>query len=205
MKLSRLHITLLALGLVLTVACGKNKSDDSVSVNGREARVGGSGASNLPTGQSQLNGTGTQVVAQNTANFDEMVKIFLAPTMDPADVGTVDPRTGVEIRGRVSVHPTNGSALNDSQIQLIIRDSLVSSTIPPIDIRIANATGTAINGNVNLTFQDEYGIIRITGTYNYTTFSGRVDFENREKTYNNKKSGTLGTFQIATCAFFLCQ
>lgn len=220
MKSTFFKSVVVTLSVVLMVACGKKK-DDSAEVNGgRDARVA-SGPSNLPTNQNMVAGQqGATVNQPNQQALDEAAKILVSVTVDPQTVGTIQ---NVTLQGRVRVDRQTGAVLSDgsninntSAIRLTIHDSLVGTSsgqgqIQPILVELgggingATAQGTAANYNANLQFSDKYGTITITGRYDSNTFQGTVAFANNGGGFNGKTSGTLGTFSIQTCAFFVCQ
>src|SRR4051812_19375388 len=128
MKLANIKFGMLALVIVGMVACGKNKSDNSASVRGRGTSQPVNGSTNpttgLPTTSTQaVNSQGAYVVVadQYQAQFDEAIKVLVSPTVEPTSVGTVNTRTGVQIRGAVQVQQ-GGMVTSTSRIQLLIQD-----------------------------------------------------------------------------------
>jgi hypothetical protein len=192
------------------MACKKNSNDNGSVSGGRDVRVA-SGPSGIPTNQGNSTGVGGYyITGTNQAQFDEAIRVLVAPTVTPTSVGSTSLQNGVELRGSVVVNPSTGAVLNTSLIQITITDSNVGQVVngqqvPPIAIKLAGASGSATNYNANLTFSDNVGTITITGTYDTSNFRGRVTFVNKTTPYNGKTSGELGSFVIPTCAFFVCQ
>ncbi len=187
--------------LIATAIACKPKGSDGASVNARDPRT--EGPNLMPTGQGSPGATANMQLA---ANSKENVQILMAGALDPAAIGEIK---SIEVLANIGVQ-ANGAVTTDSALQLIIKDDFVvqsedGSTIEPISIRIGNATGTAINGQVNITFSDSYGQIVLTGNFvNGGNFTGSVAFKNTKSSFNNKQTGTLGTFTQATCSIFRC-
>lgn len=139
--------------------------------------------------------------------------------------GDANQVTGVRFWGAVGLNSTNGVvSLNGqnnfqvtsqgSALRLSIFDSYVGQTnskgekITEIPIYIApdvegfvNVTGRVYGNQAEILYQDSYGQILLTGTFNSNWFQGQVQFQNN----NPSVSGTLGTFVVPTCGFFKCQ
>lgn len=209
---TRIFKTTLLAACVLTfaVACGKSKNSGTGVNAGRDVRVATPGPSNLPTNQGSLAGTqGAMVTQPNQAQMDEAAKILVSATIAPESVGTI---RSIELKGQVRVDRNTGAInASGSRIWLTITDSFVGTDVDgqqvqPIQISVAGSQGLAANYQANLTFADQYGTITIQGTFNMNTFQGTVSFNNTQGAgFNGKRSGTLGQFQIPTCAFFVCQ
>lgn len=205
MKKSLLKIFVVSFALAMTVACGK-KGSDGASVNGRDSRVTTSGL--VPSGSGSIGGVATlQFTAAQQVTVQENARILVSASMDPQELGTIQ---SIEVSGNIAVQ-SGGTISNDSAFQILIRDSYAGQTtsegtvIEPVIIRISNATGTAYNGVVNVTFSDSFGTITVTG--NWVTggnFTGNISFRNSKGGYNGKLTGTLGSFSLATCSFFRC-
>jgi len=207
MKHSVIKIGFLALALATVVACGK-KGADGASVNtARDQRA--TGPSILPTGQGSTAGSQSANIIFNESQklaMRETIQVLVSPTMDATAVGEIQ---SIEVTANVPFLST-GQVAGDTAFQMIIRDTYVGqtedgATIEPIIIRIrGGGTGTVMNGQANLSFADEYGVITVKGTYNQTTFTGVVEFANKTVGFNNKRTGTIGQFSIPSCAFFRC-
>jgi hypothetical protein len=208
MKHSVIKIALIVLAAASFVGC-KKKSDDGAAVSaGRDTRV--SPNSGLPVGQGGIAGGQSAYIIVNPDQgpaLQQAVRIFVSPMMDGNAVGDVDIRTGVEVKGNVGVSGS-GVVSADSVIGVIIHDSYVGEKdgvqILPITVGVSNAAGTAQGNSANITFSDSYGTITLKGIYDAQNFKGTIEFQNNQGTYNGFKAGTLGTFNIPTCAFFRC-
>jgi hypothetical protein len=204
MNKAYVRIVFLALALSMTVACGK-REESAAPVN--EARGGVLGLAN---GVARVNING----GVSKVDYTNIVKAFLSPTISPSEVGDVDPTTGVRFGGRVMMNGTNGAIDPNSQIQFEVIDHLVGTlannqTYQPIPVTFkggVTANSMAYNGNANITFEDEFGSVNIRGTFQYKggNFTGTVYFSNASANHNGIKSGTLGTFSVPTCSFFVC-
>lgn len=82
------------------------------------------------------------------------------------------------------------------------------STIQPLIIRISpdqptfvDAGGSMSGSQVNLYFQDTFGVIYLNGSINGQYFTGNISYAD-SFTYNQQR--TLGTFSVPTCGFFNC-
>lgn len=219
MKTQVFRLSILALTLFMAAACGKKKSDDPVRVGaGTPAATApfAPGAPNLPTGSNVLPGSSPiQVAPADGASLTEVVKMLMAPSYPAEDIGTV---SSVTLVASLSVDRTNGTVIvaQNQGILITIVDSKVGSpsgtnpgqTVQPITIRIAPSTGGMSNGNVNLSFRDEMGEIRISGTYDSVSVRGTISFTNNSSNNQagsqNQTSGILGTFQTPTCNFVRC-
>lgn len=208
-KSFRILIMLMGLSLMLA-ACGKKKDSNEATVTAaREARAGANSSGTLPSGQAYTPGTEVAVYAQDSYynQFNQAIKVLVSATMDPSNVGNVDNRNGVKLRGSVTINTSTGRIdTANSKIELSIQDDLKNSDgelYQPIVITVLGTSGTAMNGQVNLTFSDQYGSINLTGTYDANTFRGNVNFQNA-KSYNGLSGGTLGSFEVPVCGFFKC-
>lgn len=223
MKLSKVILSVMVLAAVGLTGCGKKKDNSSSVVDGRGARAGVNGGVNsggvaTPNGSQQfgyLQGNGSQ--------FQELVKTLVSPTLDPQFLGQVDPYSGIAAAGQIELS-RDGSIRPESAFRLEIKDSFVGpvgdgSVIEPYLINLSNGQGTwqgqvdnygkVPNGTANIVFQDNFGTIRINGTWNTTYFSGTVTFRNLVTKYPTSLSSqcsqsecTLGQVQLPISAFF---
>jgi hypothetical protein len=207
MKKAYIKFVFLALALSMSVACGKRVDEPAPVADGR---TGGNGLVNANgVGIVNLVGNGDQT------SFTNMVKAFLAPTIKPEEVGTVNPSNGVRFGGRIPIL-ANGQIDPNSQIQFEVVDSFANTLNPQTNQNygsiFVNMKGgvsgdsKAINGTAVITFSDEYGTVRIEGTYANAggNFTGTIKFSNASANYNGINSGTLGSFTVPTCSFFVC-
>jgi hypothetical protein len=191
-----------ALSLLCLVACGKKKDDGGSVTGGRGARAQVAGTSNLPTGQGGLAGQSGGYITG--PNLDDAARKLVSVTItDPNSIGAI---RQVTIQGQVYVDRQTG-AVNpaSSVIQVSVYDDKVNTiengqTVGPIQVTLKQGTGSAVAYNANLTFSDSYGSIQISGKYDMNYFDGTVSFSN-----SNGTNGTLGSFHMQTCSFFVCQ
>jgi hypothetical protein len=124
--------------------------------------------------------------------------------------------TGVNVSIRLKI-VNNQLSLADTKLTLRVKDSLsyegktsdsgevlkdiVVDFTKAIDGRLTNvANGT---GQFTVVFEDGYGRVTLTGSFNQTKAEGTVSFANSVH-YNNEtpKSGNLGKFSLNSCGLF---
>ena len=199
-------VVILGASLMLA-ACGKKK-DDGVAVRAagtvRSSGDNINGGSTLPNGEAYNPGTSAAVVGSNQAQFQQSVAALVSATMDTSLLGNVSINDGVSIAGQVGILSNGSINASGSKIQLTIRDDKKDSNgnlYEPIVIKVLGYSGSAINGNVNLVFADDYGAIFITGNWDAAkNFRGQVAFQNK-----GQAQRVLGSFQMPLCSFFNCQ
>lgn len=199
-------VVILGASLMLA-ACGKKK-DDGVAVRAagtvRSSGDNINGGSTLPNGEAYNPGTSAAVVGSNQAQFQQSVAALVSATMDTNLLGNVSINDGVSIAGQVGILSNGSINASGSKIQLTIRDDKKDANgnlYEPIVIKVLGYSGSAINGNVNLVFSDEYGAIFITGNWDAAkNFRGQVAFQNK-----GQAQRVLGSFQMPLCSFFNCQ
>ena len=209
MKKTRIWMAMGAVALVLTaVACGKKSSDNNSNVSSAQGLNGNiaAGNSNLPN--QMYSRQAAYIGSDNADQFNTDAKALAATSVDPKYVGTVNNLSGVLIQGDVYIDRATGNmiGIGSTAIQIDIRDSyVVEQGADPISIFIRGTQGRAAGGQASLQFADNYGTITINGTYNASTFTGTVSYQNTTGSYNGRSSGTLGRFTVPTCGFFHCQ
>ncbi|MCE3010348.1 MAG: hypothetical protein LW875_07030 [Proteobacteria bacterium] len=206
--------------MALTSACGKKSKDEGSVGQARTARE--TGFANLP--RQAFNGSAPGAITtsdQYASTFQEAVKALVSATVNPNEVGQVSNRNGVILYGDVQLDGA-GNATTQSKMMLEIRDSYVGQTgadgkvIEAIRISMALSTNPSQrsyvrNGQAELFFADQYGWIRLKGTYDGSWFQGsEVEFQN-STVYQGASQGSaprggyLGGFYVQTCGFFRCQ
>lgn len=190
---------------------------------------GGAGGGTHPE---PSNGTSWGVITgQPQDKFDQAIMSLASGTIDPQSSarltrvsGTAGGETGVVFFGDF---PTESGAFNPngttsaklssrSVFHLEIWDVTATETNEPFIIsNYKGGPGRAwgqVNGNqATIYFEDDVGVLELRGSFDANEFTGTVTFEN--KTYwdglrdgeTSGAKGTLGTFQVETCGFFLCQ
>ena len=212
-RTSKILLATIAMAFALS-ACGKKKNDDQAAVSAaRETRANTNTDGVLPSGNAYQPGSEVTVEMEDSqaAVFNQNIKVLVSATMNPEDVGNVDNRNGVKLRGEIGLNcgaGANGSLkAADSKIQLTITDDKRDSEgnlYQPIVIKVVGSSGSINNGNVNLVFADDYGSITLTGYISGSTYTGNVNFQNT-KAYNGRSSGTLGRFVIPSNNIFICK
>jgi hypothetical protein len=189
---------LLALSMLGIQACGKSKDNGATvrsGYNGGAGRNGGVVTNNYSYALAPVNGANPQSVLS-----------FLSVAMDPSSIGQI---VSVQIAGQIKLGCSSASQpviVNGANgVELRVTDSLAQQgEYAPIDTFMPVTSGTVLNGQMNLIFQDNYGSLRITGTYtpNNTggTVSGTIVFQN-----SNGTSGTIGSFTMPIGNFLTCQ
>jgi hypothetical protein len=137
--------------------------------------------------------------------------------------------TGVWIRGDARVvggnfDPNGGNQrqldANATNIRIIVWDSYAGQTdssgnaIPEYAVSFTSATTNSFinyqNRSAVITFQDEYGWVKFSGTFDAEYFSGTVEYYNNDyvSTILSPNAGAwdgiMGEFYISTCGFFYC-
>lgn len=200
-------------------ACGGKKGMGRTSIRSASGSGGISTAGfnqKCANGQSAVGAVFDSGVMSG-GTFRDRVLALVSATMDPSSFGDISGQygasTGIDMRLRLLVNGSGQVDASQSQVQLVIYDSFVGQT--------NNATGSVINpypitltgsavGSVNqatrqfqVTFSDQYGSIRLNGTWNDTQATGVVDFQNTQHYSGGAPaSGTLGSFVFPTCALF---
>jgi hypothetical protein len=192
---------------MMGVGCGQKKDDTAPVGDARsgDVRVAG-GPVNIPQGQS----SGKAEAFVSNQNMSNDARSFVSSFIDPVNVGEVNPSTGVKVSGRIQ-YDGNGRILGQSFIDIIITDSHVGTTpngvVNPLRVMVPASSVQSTGGTgVQVTFSDSFGAILVSGSWNGGTFSGTITFQNvRNHTGGaGGSSGTLGTFQIPVCSFFVC-
>lgn len=197
-----------AVGMAL-MACGQKKDDAPATVRRAGDRYVQQGGDTIPRGTNYVS-TSSWINLQGDG-----IKNMLMASMTSDSIGTINPTNGAIVAGYVELDANGNVIPANSKIGLEVRDSYMGQTqeggasTPAIQIRLAAASGTANNGQVNLLFKDAYGEIIVTGSYANAggNFNGQISFRNYKSTVAGMEnaSGVIGTFSIPTCGFFRCQ
>lgn len=209
-----LKVLVLSLSVLVLTACPQNKQNDSVRT--RDPR----NANMVPGGGGQNGGLGGGMNGQNQGQINSYgmnaIQSFVSGFMNPSELGQVQ---GIVFEGSVTGNGVYQAVMGQGQAQIgpqstfgmLIYDSYVGQkdsqgqAIPPISVYISpekggTASGSIQGGQAQVVFQDRYGSIILVGQVNPQVFQGEIQFQN-----NGGSSGSLGTFQVATCGFFRCQ
>lgn len=213
-RMKQVFAGLLVVMAMAQVGCNK-KGDDSAPITTRNARGG-----NQPNYQSQgyyyTAATGRVSVSSQYANeFTDAVRGLLSATVHPDSVGSISPTDGVKLRGYVEVDQQGRALTGKSSISLEIRDSYTGTIdsgsnqpIAPIYVNLPLTQGTAWNGQANLVFADQYGEVRLNGSFQGGQFWGTVSYNNQTHVISGEaphSASRMGDFQIDSCGFFRCQ
>jgi hypothetical protein len=221
-NLSKKVTTVVALVLVAVsfVGCAKNKNTNQVKGAVRAARgsLGSTVQMSATTGVELRGAVTTSSSYQNL--FQQAVSGLLNSTLPENYVGdvsaTASNNTGVFLGGRVtiqggifrpSVPNQQLSIAANSSLLVAVYDSYSLSTASPIPVYLTTATGTISGNYAKLVFYDKYGSITLDGQFDQNTFQGTFSYDNQVK-YDGSGlggAGTLGTFTLPTCQFFVCQ
>lgn len=217
--------------MMFTIACSQAKKDDPtpVQVRGDNADVrGGSGNFGLSGyGAGQLGMLSGRILAENgqEVQFEQAIKGFLSATVSPDQVGEIG-YGDVMFQGQI-YFDASGNALPQKQVQLNGASQLMNSGIrieitdsytddvdeqgnyiEPLSVQIPLKSGYAKGGQVQLIFEDQYGVLEMTGRYSSPTsnFEGLVKATNKTAVQGTSPFvGHLGKFSIPVCQFFSCQ
>lgn len=138
--------------------------------------------------------------------FNQALKALVSPNLAPTDLGWVDPQTGVRFKGYVPVDAQGYVRAGQGVLEIEIWDEWVGQilqgeSVDPVRIRIPAQSGRAWGGRFQVRFQDGYGWIDLTGTYeDGGKMRGELSFQNQ-----NGSWGRGLRFEIDTCQFFTCQ
>ena len=207
MNMKQFTFLLVILSQVLIAGC-QNKKSENNHIERRLAR--GTGAQ-LPAAQSGQFGYQQSVGrifvnSQYAQEFNGFFAALISATLDPKDLGYIDPQNGVRFKGYVEIDAFGRGLVGSSRIQIEIHDSFTGQMdqgqkIQPILIDVPLVSGNAYNGVAELVFQDQHGWIRLSGRFkNGQNFTGELSFANQ-----NGREGSGVSFVISTCGFFRCQ
>lgn len=213
-----------ALVMVAVTIAGCQKAPESTPIRGggTAPRANGEAPGQTVTQNGiVVNGV---VYSDNETFFNEMLKEFMAGSVDPQYVGWVSAmaqnNTGVFIGGRVTT--ANGGpiqATNNAQVQInpsselyvMVYDYVPNQQnvppLPPTYFKQLDASQSYINGNqAKLVFYDSRGFVEMKGQFDGQYFKGDFYFDT-QVTWNGQLGGAgrLGWFQVPTCQFFRCQ
>lgn len=161
---------------------------------------------------SQNNVYGAFYDEQSPFNFQDKVKDFLSASTNPEAVGNISgyptENTGVRFQLKLKLNSNGSVNLSQSKISILVYDSYVGQYSSsgdlnqPIPVNISAASAGQFNlGTGYVVFKDQYGEIRLDGTYNSYDFKGRVSYKNYVTVISgaSPSAGVLGQFYIATC------
>ncbi|KYG64065.1 hypothetical protein AZI86_14775 [Bdellovibrio bacteriovorus] len=209
--LSKSVMGVLVLAALTLSACAKK--DDSAS--GRVVTRGGSGivTQNTCGNAAQAQAVGKIFDSQSYGSrFEEQVKAFVSATLDPEALGTIsgniNDATGIDFTASFPFDSNNQLIAAQASISIKIFDSYAKTTyngqvVPPYEVAFSQAKSGTINRNtrqINVVFEDEFGSITLTGTYDGSMVNGKVSFNNYKALKGSPQSGQLGDFRIYQCA-----
>lgn len=195
----------LGLSLMMT-ACGKKNDNkmngNSNTVNGWTSIYGNS----CSTGASAI---GMIYDDGTIGNFQGQVMGYVSSFMDPNTLGSVSGATnstgtGIDFKGKL-VFSNNQIVAASSGLDIHITDSYTTQGEKPLPS--ASYVGKAISGTLDpnsrtfkVLFQDKYGYVQISGTYDGSFVTGLIQYQNTIAYPGySPQSGTLGKFKITQC------
>lgn len=197
---------------VMLTACGKSNRSDT-PLRGGPGGPGGPGgvAIDSTCGTSGTSAVG-MIYSDGSMNFQNQVAGFVSSWMDPNDLGTVDGsassnQTGVDFKGKLKFAAGGQLIREQTGLEITIVDSFTVQGQKPA-IAIASYNSKAISGSQNptgrtfeVTFQDNYGIVKLAGQYDNSFAWGTVQYQNSKVAMQgmSPQSGTLGLFKISKC------
>lgn len=210
-----------ALMMIVATLASCQKAPEAAPIRGGGAapRAGGEPGGTATT-QSGLTLNGF-VWSRDQAFFLEMVRDFMAGSLDPAYVGYVsasaDNNTGVFFGGRVTFS-NNQTLQNVNGAQLDAKSELIVSVfdyvpnqqnpppLPPTYFKDLDIQESYVNGNqARLKFYDGRGFVELTGTFDNQWFKGDFYFDTSVRWDGQQGgAGVMGSFQVPTCQFFRC-
>jgi hypothetical protein len=219
-KYFRTAMLLVSLSLVM----GCQKSNDNTSTIENRSPRGGStnypGQINPTTGQTVYSDAVYVKASTNSGStdFQRVIQDLLAPQAVPEAIGSVDPNTGVLLRGFIDIDAQGNMITRNSKITIQVTDEYAlkatsSSKVQPFTLTVPGVGGVLQNGAGRMSFADCSGRIEVQGSFTQdgSQFSGRVWFQNQRKTdcQSPLSSSTgmqiLGDFTVSTCGFVRCQ
>ncbi|MES2964124.1 MAG: hypothetical protein V4760_09565, partial [Bdellovibrionota bacterium] len=210
--------------MVVTIA-GCQKAPESTPIRGGGSGPRANGEAPPTTGSTTDSGLVINglVTSSNEPFFNELMKDFMAGSIDPQYVGWVSAsgqhNTGVFIGGRVSlaggapiksVNQPNAQLNPDSELFVMVVDYVPNQNpepLPPTYFKKLDVNQSSISGNsATLVFYDARGFVEMKGTFDGNYFTGRFYFDTQQ-TWDGQLggAGNLGDFRVPTCQFFRCQ
>jgi hypothetical protein len=193
-------ILLSSLAITSMIGCADNKG-------------GSNGVRGAVTPQALNQGTYGTVTATQNVNTD--IVNLLGGVIQQGQLGAINPNNGVYMMGHVAF--PNGSTLDPMQSYLILQiyDAMAMQD-PNKAIVMSIGRNSTSQGQVQsvgsgiqatIRFADQLGSITVTGSAPYVSgtslkggnFTGTITY-----VMSSGVQGTLGQFQIPTCAFFAC-
>ena len=160
------------------------------------------------------------ITCNSNTNRDRNFLDFLSDKSNDKGIGGISCQPsdhgGILIRMKVTLNECfnpNGNNNNlvmqieSSNIEIHIHDTKVNNNIPAIKVPFEGLSGE-VNGNeANLSFIYNKGGVRKTitlkGTFDASTFSGDISFENSAHLSGGRPArGLLGRFKVSTCSVF---
>lgn len=205
------NLLLAVSGLLVVASCSpkQNSARLSYSSGGIRSNTNGNQMT-FPTCSSSGQSTyGAIYDANSSYDFETRVKNLLSATVSPTEVGSISPlanaSTGVRFQGAIKLDSSGNVISSASKLSVKVWDSYTSTQgAQPITIEINTAAGGAFNKSTGVgyvVFKDNYGEIRLDGTFTNQYFQGQVSFKNSVTVVQNGQpaQGNLGQFYIATC------
>jgi hypothetical protein len=214
------HVFTLTLVVFAIAVAGCQKANDTTRIGNSGPRSGGVTNTSIPNNL-VLNGVVTTDQSYQSA-FQQAVKDFMEAQIDPQYVGFVSSQgadqTGVFVAGRVEL--ANGQPLSMNQnagtINILPTSELLvavydkfsnQSNLPALPVTyLRQATGYIQGNQVFIEFFDQYGRVKLEGTFNSQNATLRFTYDT-QRTFDGKQGyqGVMGDLHVPTCQFFRCQ
>lgn len=203
MKASNLYrsflLGVLTISMLGIQACSKAK--DGAPVRSGYYGTAGRGGGNI-------NSSYAYQLAQVANANPQSVLGFLSAGMDTSQIGSI---VSVQAGGHIGISYCNTNsqqvAANGSNgIFIRVIDSLAQQgQYAPIDTFMPVTSGSVMNGQMNLIFQDNFGVVQVTGSYTSSNTSGSVTGTISYRNNSNGQQGTIGSFTLPISSFLTCQ
>ena len=218
---------LLSFSMLGLAGCDSGSKESSRDRVRRGGAVGGNGVDG--NDGSQINSGDYQgaVIGSPQNAFQEAVSAFFSSTENPSTYlgyvsGTASEDTGVYFDGRAEItggfnpnSSNNGDFHSNAAFQMLLKfgyqDSNGNDAYGGWEYKGFRLVSGDVSGSrVNMVFDDGYGEVRLSGEYDATWFWGTLSFSNQsywdglQDGETSGASGTMGTFYIKTCSYFVC-
>lgn len=207
---SKSVMTVLALAALTLSACAK-KDDSVVRVAERTTNVTAQDANSAGHCANKSVNWGKIFDPNASVQFESQVKGFVSATMDPELLGSIsgdiNGKTGVDFCGifkfdSVGNLVPSASAVNIKIFDSYAVDTTLSPQVPPYTVSFSKGMQGYVNHTVrqvDVTFQDDYGVIRFKGEFNDQYVQGLVYYQNKTAVSGFSPSNgeqVLGTFRV---------
>ena len=203
MKASNLYrsflLGVLTISMLGIQACSKSK-------DGAPVRSGYYGTAGRGGGAGGIGTNYTYQLAQVSNANPQAVLGFLSAGMDTSQIGSI---VSVQAAGHIGLNcAQNQQVIVNGSNGIFIRviDSMAQQgQYAPIDTFMPVTSGSVMNGQMNLMFQDNFGVVQVTGSYTPSNNNGSVNGTITYRNNSNGQYGTIGSFSLPIAYFLTCQ